>query len=104
VKIAVLILSIYLAALSVIPCCAFDDCPEEKANHAQIATHQAGDEDDCGTCSPFFNCAGCGSVSISLQHVVSQAMIAESVKDYPSFLIPLVSDAQYDFWQPPRSA
>jgi len=54
-KFAGYILALYLILLAAIPCCSFDDCPDDKTE--QTANHENGDQ-DCGSCSPFFNCEG----------------------------------------------
>jgi hypothetical protein len=49
-KVIAFILAAYLLFLFAIPCCTFDNCPEDKT--AQEANHEKGDG-DCGSCSPF---------------------------------------------------
>lgn len=95
------LLMIYLSALLVFPCCAVDDCPDDKPITEQFG-HSSGDEDDCGTCSPFFNCESCATVSIQTDAV--QISIPEI--DYPSvyagFIQRDISEPHYDFWRPPQ--
>ncbi len=95
------ILSFYLVILSVIPCCAFDDCPDDKTGTAQTGNHENGD-DDCGTCSPFFNCEGCASVTISVDATYCTVVQIPVKKEYTDFISPLIPDVHYDFWQPPK--
>jgi len=100
-KIFACIFSLYLALLTVIPCCAFDDCPDDKAETEQAANHENGDE-DCGTCSPFFNCEGCATASVNTS-IVSFTLTPLTVsKSYTEFLEPFMPDVHYDFWQPPK--
>lgn len=100
-KIPGYILAVYLVLLSVVPCCAFDDCPDDKLATEQTDKHNTGD-DDCGTCSPFFNCEGCASVTTNF-NTISFTFIAPEVKRvYAAFIPSLIPDAHYDFWQPPR--
>jgi hypothetical protein len=89
--------------LAVFPCCAFDDCPEEKMQTEQSAGHESGDE-DCGTCSPFFNCEGCASVSTTFELVYFNIISLPVKQVYTGFLSPTIHDFHYDFWQPPKSA
>ena len=42
------ILAVYLLLLAVVPCCAFDECPDDKATTEQTEDHKTGDK-DCGT-------------------------------------------------------
>jgi hypothetical protein len=100
-KIPGFILAFYLALLSVVPCCAFDDCPDDKAATEQ-ASHQSGDEDDCGTCSPFFNCTGCACVSIHPEATTIAIYSLQEKKSYTGFIDSSPVHAQYDVWQPPK--
>ncbi|HWR32421.1 MAG TPA: DUF6660 family protein, partial [Chitinophagaceae bacterium] len=56
------ILAFYIILLAVAPCCVFDNCPDDKTEQAK--NHDQGD-DDCGGCSPFFNCEGCATATIA---------------------------------------
>ena len=87
--------------LAVFPCCAFDDCPEDKIQIEQSADHGSGDE-DCGTCSPFFNCEGCASATTTIEAVHYNIISFPSKQEYAGFLFPLIPDVHYDFWQPPQ--
>ena len=95
------ILSIYMLLLAVFPCCAFDDCPEDKIQTEQPANHESNDE-DCGTCSPFFNCEGCVSVSATVEAVYFNMVSLPVKQEYAGFLSPFIPDVHYDFWQPPK--
>jgi hypothetical protein len=100
-KPAAYILSFYLALLSVIPCCAFDDCAGDKELAGQTSEHSEGDE-DCGSCSPFFNCEGCASVTVNMDPVWTALLPQMVTRIYSNFIPPFVPDVHYDFWQPPR--
>jgi hypothetical protein len=95
------ILSVYMLLLAVLPCCAFDDCPEDKIQKEQAANHENGDE-DCGTCSPFFNCEGCASATATIDHVYYNIISLPVKQVYTGFLSPYIRDIHYDFWQPPK--
>jgi hypothetical protein len=97
------IVSIYILLLAVLPCCAFDDCPEDKMQTEQLADHENGDE-DCGTCSPFFNCEGCASVTTTEDPLHFNIIVLPAKQVYAGFLSPAIPAVQYDFWQPPRLA
>jgi hypothetical protein len=95
------ILSLYLILLSVVPCCSFDSCPDDKESTEQMAHHEKGDE-DCGTCSPFFNCEGCAPATIQI-NIASYTIVSPEVKRvYTGFIPSVIPDVHYDFWQPPR--
>jgi hypothetical protein len=96
------LLALYLVLLSVVPCCAFDNCPEEKSTTSQSTSHENGDDDDCGSCSPFFNCEGCASVTIDVQSLSFDIVLASGEKTYTDFILSSLAAVHYDFWQPPR--
>ena len=96
------ILSIYILLLALFPCCTVDDCPDEKAETEQAAGHQAGDNDNCGNCSPFFSCEGCASVSVSAESMSFQIISFPVKSVYTEFIAPYIPDIQYEFWQPPK--
>lgn len=103
-KLPIYILSFYLLLLSLVPCCAWDECPDEKqAGIVELPDHQSGDDDDCGTCSPFFNCAGCATV-ISLPVAMHVTLVKQAGPDseYADFRSPAPCAIYYDVWQPPR--
>ncbi|MET0392100.1 MAG: DUF6660 family protein [Chitinophagaceae bacterium] len=95
------ILVFYLVLLSVIPCCAFDGCPDDKAAVEQAERHESGDK-DCGSCSPFFNCEGCASVTIDADIIVYNVPAPGIKRVYTHFLLPFIPELHYSFWQPPR--
>jgi hypothetical protein len=94
------ILAFYLILLSVVPCCAFDRCPDDKAESQQNAGHD--DDNDRGSCSPFFNCEGCASVTFHVQSISFMAFNPGIKRVYAAFISPLIPDAHYDFWRPPQ--
>lgn len=100
-KIVGYILSFYMLLLAVVPCCIFDECADEKPVTALAANHTEGDE-DCGTCSPFFSCEGCASVSTTPEPLTFRIENLFILKVFTGFLCPVVSDIQYEFWQPPK--
>ena len=100
-KLAGWILTLYLTLLAVIPCCAFDDCPEDKTQTELPADHEKGDE-DCGNCSPFFNCSGCASSSINVPTISFHLNSIVAPRSYTNFIHPYIPEVHYDFWQPPK--
>ncbi|MFC0774158.1 DUF6660 family protein [Terrimonas alba] len=95
------ILSLYMLLLAVFPCCLVDDCPDDKTKTEQLAGHENGDE-DCGNCSPFFNCEGCAAVSMTIETVYFDMTSLPVKQVYTGFLTSVIPDVHYDFWQPPK--
>ena len=93
------ILSAYFVFLFAIPCCTFDNCPEE--NIAQEAGHEK-EEDDRGSCSPFFTCTGCSGFTVSFEVTNLEIIPAFSSNQYAGYLLSSIPDVHYDFWQPPK--
>jgi hypothetical protein len=101
-KAAAYILTFYLFLLSVIPCCTFDECPDDQPQTSQSKDHQPGDQDDCGSCSPFFNCERCIAVIIDVPASSITVAAPTSQRVYTEFVSQQIPDIHYDFWQPPR--
>jgi hypothetical protein len=99
-KLAGLILAFYLILLAAVPCCAFDNCSDDKME--QTDNHEKGDN-DCGNCSPFFSCEGCASATISYHPVQIGIPAIQILSVYASYLQLSLPRAEYDFWQPPRT-
>ena len=97
-KVIAFILSSYLLFLFAVPCCSFDNCPEEKT---QQADHKKGDG-DCGTCSPFFTCAGCSGFIVTVSEINSDLITFFSCNQYADYIVSSMLDVEYDFWQPPK--
>ena len=98
-KVVAFILSAYLLFLFAVPCCAFDNCPEDKT--AQEANHEKGDG-DCGTCSPFFTCTGCSGFTVSFEITNLEIAPPVSGQQYTGYILSSIPDVHYDFWQPPK--
>jgi hypothetical protein len=93
------ILAFYLILLAAIPCCAVDNCPDDKTG--QTANHENGDE-DCGTCSPFFSCEGCATASIVYEPVQFDFTATITSAVYTLYQQTSLPEADLDFWQPPK--
>ena len=93
------ILAFYIILLATIPCCAFDSCPDEKT--AQSTNHQPGDE-DCGNCSPFFNCEGCATATIAFEPAQLEITAIKIPSVYTTYIQTALPSVEYDFWQPPK--
>lgn len=93
------ILAFYILLLAAVPCCAFDDCPDDKME--QTTDHENGD-DDCGTCSPFFSCEGCAAATIAYEMLQFELNPLSQKTVYTSYLQSTLPRVDYDFWQPPK--
>ena len=88
--------------LAMFPCCAVDDCPDEKPATEQTGNHQSGDKDDCGSCSPFFSCEGCATAGTTVETFHYTVNTFFSPQEHKEFIAPAIPTVHYDFWQPPR--
>lgn len=104
-KLSGYILAFYLILLAAIPCCAFDDCPDDKmdlsAGTEQPANHETGDE-DCGSCSPFFSCEGCATATIAFEPIAFEIIPIKISSVHTAYLQTALPSVEYDFWQPPK--
>lgn len=98
-KVIAFILSAYLLFLLAVPCCSFDNCPEEKTVQSQ--EHEKGDE-GCGSCSPFFTCTSCSGFTITASEINPGFIYFSSNNQYSDYIVFIMPEADYDFWQPPK--
>ena len=103
VKFISFILSFYILALTIVPCCLYDNCPEDKAKTEQTSNHKTGDDDGCGSCSPFFSCEGCLSASNIAEPVTfTPHIFLAGGKNYSSLVQSILSYDFHSIWQPPQ--
>lgn len=100
-KIIGYILAIYIILLSAVPCCSFDNCPEDKTE--QNSNYEPGDN-DCGNCSPFFTCEGCGGFVSTIEIINFESAPLAPVRTYSVYIEAMMPEIHYDFWQPPKIA
>jgi hypothetical protein len=100
-KLIASILSVYLVFLLAIPCCSFDNCPDDKME--QSASHEKGDE-ECGNCSPFFTCTGCSGATLSVENGNFEIFPLMANPKFTGYILSFIPDVHYDFWQPPKLA
>ena len=100
-KVIAFILSAYLLFLFAIPCCTFDNCPEEQT---AMEANQEKEGGDCGNCSPFFTCTGCSGFTVSFEITHLEIVSAFSTNHYAGYILSSIPDVHYDFWQPPKVA
>lgn len=93
------ILAFYILLLSAVPCCAYDDCPDDKP--VQSSQHQPGDN-DCGNCSPFFNCEGCATATLSADPPQYEIDPIQDMPVFTGYIHESLAQVHFDFWQPPR--
>ena len=98
-KVIAFILSAYLLFLFSVPCCSFDNCPEDKT--VQTEEHEKGDG-DCGTCSPFFTCTSCSGFTVTVSEIDHSLLSFSSNNQYSDYIISSIPEVDYDFWQPPK--
>ncbi len=105
------ILAFYLLLLSAVPCCAFDDCPDDKigltTGAEQTANHgdepaSPSDKEDCGSCSPFFSCEGCATATIAFEPTAIAISPIKIPSVYTAYIETALPSVEYDFWQPPK--
>ena len=95
------LLAFYLILLSAVPCCAVDECPDDKIDVTATTDHEKGD-DDCGNCSPFFSCEGCAAATISYDPLSFDIPVINISPVYTSYIQSSLPRIDYDFWQPPK--
>ena len=98
-KVFAFILAAYLLFLFAIPCCTFDNCAEDKI---VLQSDHEEDEDDCGSCSPFFTCTGCSGFTVTTGVINSELISFFPNNQYPGYIVSSIPEVNYDFWQPPK--
>ena len=93
------ILAFYVILLSAIPCCAFDNCPDDKI---ESSTQHESNDRDYGNCSPFFNCESCATVLINFEPLQFEAPFAPTISVYTGYIQLSLPKINYEFWQPPK--
>jgi hypothetical protein len=93
-------LAFYLILLSAVPCCAFDNCPDEKTGEA--TNHDEPGDKDCGNCSPFFSCEGCATATIAFEPAKLEITAVKTPSVYTAYIQTALPSVEYDFWQPPK--
>ncbi|MGQ0740323.1 MAG: DUF6660 family protein [Bacteroidota bacterium] len=98
-KVCGYILAFCIILLAAVPCCSFDDCPDDKTE--QTTSHENGDN-ECGTCSPFFSCEGCAAATIACEPAPFTLDPLRQKPVYTTYLQSSLPQVDYDFWQPPK--
>ena len=99
-KIFSIILSIYIIALTLIPC--VDNYSDSCMNKQEFVNNDDNSHPlDIDLCSPFCVCNCCGtSISISLNIFIPIKTIPITL--YFPNTVPKIADIAYSFWQPPK--
>ena len=98
-KVFAFILAAYLLFLFAIPCCTFDNCAEDKIT---LQSDHEEDDEDCGSCSPFFTCTGCSGFTVTVENNNLGLIPTFSDQQYAGYILSSIPDVHYDFWQPPK--
>ncbi len=98
-KVIAFILSAYLLYLFAVPCCSFDNCPNEKTVEQSSPNNE---DENCGNCSPFFTCTGCSGFTVSFETANIEIIPTFSGQQYAGYILSAIPDVHYDFWQPPK--
>ncbi|MEZ5055222.1 MAG: DUF6660 family protein [Chitinophagales bacterium] len=101
-KYLVFIFSIYVLALSVVPCSDIkNECFNQKATEKQH--HHNQDADD--NCTPFCTCTCCinGVTIANPQHLVTDNFYTSTtIEKIPTFNTQFISSFEGNIWQPPK--
>jgi len=103
VKLVSLILALYVAFLSVKPCCTDSDCqaknPADYAMNGKLPVKQG----DCAGCSPFFTCGSCTGFILNQPVLFELPIIADNpVKHTAFYKQPGIQQITLSIWQPPK--
>ena len=80
------------------PCCAMEKCREEFVQH----NDDHDNDDACSNCSPFFNCDGCATATISSQFTQFEIVSFRMTPVYNLCTVNVSPGTSPDYWQPPK--
>jgi hypothetical protein len=100
-KIIISIFLVYLLALQVIPCCAFDACADDEKSQVANADH-ADDDEESGSCSPFFQCGSCPAATMQTEFISYTYTPTFLCVNYAELPTASLHDVYRDYWKPPR--
>ena len=99
------IFSIYILVLFTMPCGDEKDCNEFAETHTSItADNSQNTPHQDGICSPFCNCACCGSQGFNIEPfpAVSIAFSQSAEKEIIPYESQFLSQFTSNIWQPPQ--
>jgi hypothetical protein len=99
-KIFSFILGVYILFISIIPCCAFDDCGNN-FRKAEISKQQK-QNNHCENCSPFALCCNYVGFTVTTQVFEVYSTPANTTQTFLIFDQSFRSDYSASFWQPPK--
>jgi len=107
VKYFAILFSVYLLALSVMPCKDKEDCKhihsEHFSNAGEDGSDHSGHDKDIEHCSPFCMCSCCGTSCVYnysyYKYIPNTPVLANTFTIYKTSFIPEVYLA---IWQPPK--
>jgi len=102
VKIIYFLLSLYIAVLSTVSCCADNNCNDEIKTEQSAGHSQNNDDNDCNSCSPFVSCCSCSGFVFSdegFRFIEMSSIKDKFVADYRS---QFSSGFIATIWQPPK--
>ena len=97
-KIAAIILSMIVFLLSVIPCCAGDDC-----NDGVNTEQTSGYTGECSICSPFLSCGTCTGFANTSTILTYHANRVDHRCNPVPFCELVTERLSHQIWQPPRA-
>jgi hypothetical protein len=102
-KIFVFIVSVYIMALSVMPCLDSFTCEGEKSSATISGIHDHS-EDEGDLCSPFCicSCCGCSFVGVNIPVFFSQSLKTVEQRINVPYYSQFNSSYYHSFWQPPK--
>lgn len=102
-KLLNILFSIYLIALSAIPCTDVSAAEHQEEMHMEI-THSEEDHSDCeDTCAPFCTCSCCGiTMAFFYPETISLAPGFSYEQKNTAFILPAFSSFNHSIWQPPK--
>jgi len=99
-KVLAIILSIYIVALTLVPC--VDNYSESCRDKQEFVKNDNNSHPlDIDLCSPLCCCSCCGtSISIILNIFIPNKIIP-IILNFPN-TVPKIAEIAYSFWQPPK--
>jgi len=102
-KFFTLIFSVYILALSILPCGDQRDCNQSEQTAITATTDHENHNHEQETCTPFCICACCGSVFSNLYYPATLSLfVPTSSKNLPVYQNAFVREIYFNIWQPPK--
>ncbi len=95
-KFLAIIFSVLVLVLTVVPCCAYDNCEKE------IAHNDSGTKSEI-PCSPFVHCSCSSGINISPSFEIAFVQQIQLVKKETQYIQIFTSGYFSSIWQPPKA-